>query len=73
MADDPRRPGSRREDYRSARIAVALTLALVIGALLILDAILDAYEIQPATLITIGTMILALLGLEVKDVLTKGE
>ena len=45
----------------------------MIGALLILDAILDAYEIQPATLITIGTMILALLGLEVKDVLTKGE
>lgn len=69
--DDRRRPTGRREDYRNARIAVAGSLTLVLCALLLLDAGLDNYELQTTTLVTLGALIVGLLGLEVKDVLRR--
>lgn len=71
MADEtPRRPG-RSADYRYARIAVALTLALTMGVLLVVDAFSVDYEAQATTLVTVGVLILGLLGLETRDILRR--
>lgn len=61
--------GPRRSDYRAARIGAASLLTFVVGALLIVDSINPAYEVQPTTLGLLATMILVLLGIEGTSIL----
>lgn len=71
MSDEgPRRPG-RSADYRYARIVVAATLGLTMAFLLVVDAFSVEYEAQTTTIVTVGALILGLLGLEVKDILKR--
>jgi hypothetical protein len=69
--EDRRSVRGRGEDYRYARIAVALTMAVAMGFLLLADAMRTDYEVQPTTLVTIGMLILGLLGLEARDILKR--
>lgn len=71
MADE-RKPGTdgiRSGDYRTARIASALTLTGVVVALLLVDAVSSDYDLDPIVLVTLMTTILTLLGLEAASVL----
>lgn len=71
MAGDDRH--SRQGDYRLARIAVAGGLVFVLGLLLVLDALLVDYALQPTTLGVLATMILVLLGIEATSLIRKGD
>lgn len=71
MAGDGRH--SRQGDYRLARIAVAGGLVFVLGLLLVLDALLVDYTLQPTTLGVLATMILVLLGIEATSLIRKGD
>lgn len=63
MADDGRQ--SRRSDYRAARIGAASALTFTLVVLLLIDAISADYEVGPAQLGTLATMIVTLLGVEI--------
>lgn len=69
VADEPRRTG----DYRLARILVAVVLSVALTALLILDALSAEYELQPATVGLLGSMILVLLAVEVPSIFRTGK
>ena len=69
FVDDDR---DRRSEYRQARMAVAGALTVVLGFLLLFDAIDVDYTIQPVTLGVLCTMILVLLGIEGANILRGG-
>ena len=84
MADDPEAPpghkarvgmsspgydGSRRTgDYRSARIGAAAALTGVTVVLLVLDALIPTYDLDPIQLVVLVSAIVTLLGLEARDI-----
>jgi hypothetical protein len=60
--------GSHRTgDYRTARIAAAGALTATLIVLLVLDAVLDGYELDEVQLVVLVTAIVTLLGLEARD------
>jgi hypothetical protein len=63
-------PGEERRspDYRGARIGAASALTVGLLGLLFIDAVSSHYDMNPFTIATISTLILALLGLEARDV-----
>jgi hypothetical protein len=73
--DDPaggrgrRDPGGRGGDYRAARIGAASALTGVVVLLLVLDALLPQYDLDPVQLVSILGTIAALLGIEAVDVI----
>lgn len=71
MSDDT--PNSRRGDYRLARIGAASALVFALVVLLFVDAASEAYEVSPTVLGTLGAMILALLSVEVANIIRKGQ
>lgn len=66
MADE--HPPARRGDYRAARIASALTLIVVVGMILIWDAISPAYEANPLLVTSVLGAAAALMGVEIIDI-----
>jgi len=70
--DDERRDHAadqRRADvYSSARIGAAAALTLVLVVLLVLDVVVEGYDISPGILLPLLGAILALLGLEASAV-----
>lgn len=72
MTND-RRDGSRREDYRVARVSIALTLTLVIAVLSIGDLAMPGEQVSLATLGLLGVMVLTLVGLEARDLMRGGR
>jgi len=71
VADDDRR--SRQGDYRLARIAVACGLAVIVGILLLIDALDERYVIQTTTLTIMVTTIAVLLGVETVSIWRGGR
>lgn len=72
---EPERRGrtSRAEDYRVARIAVAITLSVAICVLVIADAFSADHPVSLPALGVLGVMVLTLLGLEARDILRGGQ
>ena len=68
-----RRDGSRTADYRVARIAIALTLSVVMAVLAIGDLLMPGDEVGLGTLALLGVMVLTLLGLEARDIIRGGD
>lgn len=67
MADgDPL--GSRRSDYRGARIGAAAALVLVVVFSLVIDATSPEFEVSALVLAALLGAILTLLGLEVRSI-----
>lgn len=58
---DERRPTS---DYRWARQLAALLLILVVVVLLVLDVIVDAYEVRPSVLVPLLLTVAGLLSVD---------
>jgi len=52
-----------------ARVVVAGGMSFLLGILLLLDATVDSYTLQPTTLGVIVTMILVLLGVEAGSII----
>jgi hypothetical protein len=64
----PGTEGDRRTgDYRMARIGAAAALTGVVCVLLVLDALLPDYDLDPVQLVVIVSAIVTLLGLEARD------
>lgn len=70
MSDEA--PHSRRGDYRAARIGAGAALVSALVVLLFIDALSTEYEVSPAVLGTLATMILVLFGIEAASFL-RGE
>ena len=70
--DDERREGSRSEDYRVARISIAITLSIVIAVLTVGDLLTPGDQVPFATLALLGVMVLTLVGLEARDLMRGG-
>jgi hypothetical protein len=66
---DERRDGSRSEDYRVARITIAITLSLVIAVLTVGDLVVPGEQVSFPTLALLGVMVLTLVGLEARDLM----
>lgn len=58
----------REGDYRIARIATALTLTIVLAALLLIDALSAEYEVNPVTEAILVGAVVTLLGLEAASI-----
>jgi hypothetical protein len=67
-----RREGSRTEDYRIARISVAVTLSVVLGVLAIGDMLMPGDQVSLGVFALLGVMVLTLLGLEANDLIRGG-
>jgi hypothetical protein len=66
---DERRDGSRSEDYRVARITIAITLSLVIAVLTVGDLVVPGEQVSFPTLALLGVMVLTLVGIEARDLM----
>jgi hypothetical protein len=64
--------GSRTEDYRIARISVAVTLSVVLGVLAIGDMLMPGEQVSLGVFALLGVMVLTLLGLEANDLIRGG-
>jgi hypothetical protein len=70
VGGDDRR--SRAGDYHLARSAAAVAITAAIVLMSVADIFSTEYEAPPAVLIILGTLVLALLGLEARDLLRPG-